>query len=140
MERTIHKYIQLDKQPRYYGHNVALSQAEIHTLSVINSIPDINITKLATIRGITKGSASQMIYKLVNKGLVEKNIAANSTKVSLTLTETGKKALDDSKKDLQNSKLTFFKTFEEMPDDCEKYLTKLLTDLDEMLDERLNNK
>lgn len=81
-----------------------------------------------------------MIYKLVNKGLVEKNIAANSTKVSLTLTETGKKALDDSKKDLQNSKLTFFKTFEEMPDDCEKYLTKLLTDLDEMLDERLNNK
>ncbi len=90
MERMIHKYNQWENIKRNYGTDDLLSRAEIHTIVAIGNNPGINVTKLAEILGITKGAASQMIYKLRDKKTVEKKISpASDTEVILTLTEKG---------------------------------------------------
>lgn len=71
LERVIHKYVQLEKRALDYGNCIILSQPEIQTIMLIGSNPGISVTAIAKMRGITKGTASQMLYKLVDKGLVK---------------------------------------------------------------------
>ncbi|MCR3757621.1 MarR family winged helix-turn-helix transcriptional regulator [Clostridium felsineum] len=93
IERIIHKYTQMEKRRRFYGTNISLTYAEIHTIDTIGSNDGINITQLALLKGITKGAVSQMIYKLIDKGLVIKEASPKSdVEVVLKLTESGKKA------------------------------------------------
>lgn len=90
MERVIHKYTQWESKKRTYGTDTLLSKAEIHTIAAVGDHPEINITALAEVLGITKGAASQMIYKLVRKGCVEKQSAPTSdAAVVLRLTPAG---------------------------------------------------
>lgn len=92
MERVIHKYTRWEDKKRTYGTEVPLSKAEIHTIAAVGDHPAINITALAAVMGVTKGAASQMIYKLVDKGAVEKRVSPDSdTEVVLNLTSAGKK-------------------------------------------------
>ena len=96
MERIIHKYIQYEKIPQQYCDGLVLTQPEIHTIAIIGDNEGINITGLAKTRGITKGAASQMIYKLRDKGLVEKRVSPDSdAELNLFLTEMGKKAREE---------------------------------------------
>ena len=91
LERVIHKYVQMEKHPVDYGNGIMLSQPEIQTVMLINSNPGISVTALANMRGITKGTASQMLYKLVDKGLVEKRVSDHSdAQISVFLTELGR--------------------------------------------------
>ncbi len=96
MERIIHKYIQYEKIPQQYCDGLILTQPEIHTIAIIGDNAGINITGLAKTRGITKGAASQMIYKLRDKGLVEKRTSPDSdAELNLFLTEKGEKAREE---------------------------------------------
>lgn len=42
-----------------------LTQPEIHTVTIIGDQEGISVTGLSKVRGITKGAASQMVYKKV---------------------------------------------------------------------------
>lgn len=96
MERIIHKYIQYEKIPQQYCDGLVLTQPEIHTIAIIGDNEGINVTALAKTRGITKGAASQMIYKLRDKGLVEKRVSPDSdAELNLFLTEMGEKAREE---------------------------------------------
>ena len=76
-----------------------LTQPEIHTIAIIGDYEGINVTNLARMRGITKGGASQMVYKLVDKGLVEKKVSPDSdAALCLYLTGKGKKARSEHRK------------------------------------------
>ncbi|MFB9276601.1 MarR family winged helix-turn-helix transcriptional regulator [Cohnella cellulosilytica] len=82
----------MENKQRSYGTDIVLSRAEIHTIAAVGDHPGINITGLADILGVTKGAASQMVYKLVEKGTVEKKVSPDSdTEVVLNLTEEGRK-------------------------------------------------
>ncbi|OPJ62110.1 MarR family winged helix-turn-helix transcriptional regulator [Clostridium oryzae] len=95
IDRIIHKYTQMEKKKRHYGANICLTFAEIHTIDSIGSNDGINITQLALLRGITKGAVSQMIYKLMDKGFVIKQVSPKSdAEIILKLTELGKKVYD----------------------------------------------
>ena len=140
MERTIHKYIQVEKIKRPYGTDMMLSRVEIHTICAVGDYPDINITSLAKLQVITKGAASQMIYKLVDKGLVEKRVSPNSdTEVCLSLTELGKKAYDSHNEYHKTANEKFFQLLREMPEDVERQYVKVLEEFEKALDERLKN-
>lgn len=90
LERVIHKYIQMEKRPMDYGNGITLSQPEIQTIMLIGSNPGISVTAIARMRGITKGTASQMLYKLADKGLVKKCVSEHSdAQISVFLTELG---------------------------------------------------
>lgn len=140
-ERVMHKYNQFEKQPREYSPGIILKQAEIHTISLIGDYPDINVSTLAKMRGITRGTASQMVYKLEEKGLVRKCISpVTDNEVCLSLTDAGQKAYKAHLQYHEEANLDFFKELSNMPEEYEDYLIKLLEHFDKSLDERLKNK
>lgn len=90
IERVLHKYMQLEEIPFTYGDGIKLTQREIHVIDAIGTNPDINMTQLAEMHGITKGAVSQMIYRLLDKGYVEKVPAPEDDReVRILLTQSG---------------------------------------------------
>jgi len=73
-----------------FGTGVLMHTKEIHTIQAIGRHSGINITKLAENTGVTKGAVSQIISKLVRKGMVRKTHApGNEKEVVLELTNLG---------------------------------------------------
>lgn len=139
MQKIIYKYMQTEKVPKDYGAGMPLTQVEIHTVEDIGNNQGINITELSVIRNKTKGAVSQMIYKLVDKGLVEKSISKNSdSEVSLVLTELGKKAYNGHKEfhDVSNDKI--FEKLREMDENSYNDLVEVLKYFEEFLDEKIS--
>ena len=140
-EKVLHKYYQLEKQPREYSPGIILKQAEIHTISLIGDYPDINVSTLAKMRGITRGGASQMVYKLEEKGLIRKRISPTTdNEVCLSLTDIGQKAYQAHIQYHEETNSDFFKELENIPEEYATYLIKLLEHFDKSIDERLQAK
>lgn len=140
MERVIHKYTQWENKKRTYGTAIPLSKAEIHTIAAVGSHPNINVTSLAQILGITKGAASQMIYKLVDKGVIEKKISPESdTEVVLNLTKDGLinyKTHEEYHRQTNDKAITLLK---EMPDPFYQCMVEYFTAFEKVIDEKLEN-
>jgi len=80
-----------EKHPRKYGTDDLLSMIEAHTIEMIGKNEEITASVIAEKMYKTKGAVSQLIDKLVKKGLVEKKEHLNdSRKFILELTENGK--------------------------------------------------
>jgi DNA-binding MarR family transcriptional regulator len=62
-----------EKNPKDFGSGDLLHCSEIHSIMAIGRHPDINITNLSRLLGISKSAISQMMTKLERKRLVEKN-------------------------------------------------------------------
>lgn len=140
LERVIHKYIQIEQRPWDYGNGILLSRAEIHTIMLVHGEPGISVTALARKRGITKGAASQLIYKLVNKGLVEKRVSPQSdAQVSLYLTETGQETSRLHDAYHQSGAESFMQYLSDMPDETMAALIDVMQHFDQGLDARLDS-
>lgn len=89
-EKVMNKYNKSEKKPRYYGTTDLLYRAEVHTIDAIGRNNKINVTELAEYLGITKGAVSQMVDKLIKKGMVNKKMVSDTeNEVALELTEKG---------------------------------------------------
>jgi len=109
-ERAFHKYAAYESQPRDFGIGFPLTQSEIHAIVVVCENEGISLGELARQRGVTKGAMSQLVTRLVKKGLVEKEIAEHSASyVSLTSTKLGRKAYENH----ANAHKTMGKTIEQ---------------------------
>lgn len=138
MERVIHKYNQMELKNREYGTGIMLTRAEIHTVVVVVENPGISITELARKQGITKGAASQMIYKLVDKGMVEKRISPNSdAQMSLFVTDNGKLAYEGHESYHRNNDEKFFALLNSMPEETYNNMTEVLKLIEEAMDIKL---
>lgn len=92
-ERAFHKYAAYESQPRDFGIGFPLTQNEIHTIVIVCENEGISLGELAKERAVTKGAMSQLVSKLVKKGLIVKETAEHSASyVSLRPTELGRKA------------------------------------------------
>ncbi|WP_026527751.1 MarR family winged helix-turn-helix transcriptional regulator [Butyrivibrio sp. VCD2006] len=135
MERIIHKYSQFEKKPQEYCKNLVLTQPEIHTVAIIGDQEGISVTGLSKVRGITKGGASQMVYKLVDKGLVEKRVSPNSdSELNLYLTKLGKKARAEHRKRHETMGEKFSEIMDGIPQEMQDELLKMLKAFEEELD------
>lgn len=122
-ERTIHKYMQFERCARCYSTDTPMPQAEIHTIAIVGDKPDINVTELAKLRGVTKGAASQMVYKLVDKSFLAKRVFPNSdTEVCLSLTENGEIAYAAHRKYHDDSDGEFLHILADMPQEVQDWL------------------
>jgi DNA-binding MarR family transcriptional regulator len=93
MERIIHKYIRNEDIKRNYGTEFLLTRKEIHTIEYIGENPGINLKSLSEMQGVTKGAASQMVSKLVEKGYIQRKESLSSgAEISLYLTNKGETA------------------------------------------------
>jgi DNA-binding MarR family transcriptional regulator len=140
-ERVMHKYMQFEKRVRQYGTETTLTQAEIHTIAIVGEKSDINVTELAKLRGVTKGAASQMVYKLVEKGFLSKQVSPNSdTEVCLTLPNNGKTAFLAHQKYHEESGSEFTRILSQMPQEYQDYTIEFLTAFEKIMDEKLKTK
>ena len=93
MDRIIHKYIRNEDIKRSYGTEYFLTRKEIHTIQYIGENPGINLKSLAEMQGVTKGAASQMVSRLVEKGYIKrKESPLSGAEISLYLTDRGEAA------------------------------------------------
>ena len=89
--RVVARLSAMQQTPRGYGTGVPLYGSEIHTIQAIGKNAGINVTQLAEKMGVTKGAVSQMVTRLVEKGMVKKAHAQDNAKeVVLGLTELGR--------------------------------------------------
>ncbi|HEX3077148.1 MAG TPA: MarR family transcriptional regulator [Lachnospiraceae bacterium] len=141
MERIIHKYNQTENKLRNYGTGILLTRTEIHTIDLIGNNEGINITQLALKQGITKGAVSQMIYKLVNKGLVTKHVSPDSdTEVRMELTEEGITAYQAHQRFHMETNEEFFQLLQNMPDETYDQMITVLMEFERMIDKKLAKK
>jgi DNA-binding MarR family transcriptional regulator len=71
--RVLNKMDAHEKSPKDFGTGDLLYCSEIHTIMAIGKNPDINLTGLSQLLGISRSAITQMIGKLVKKDLVEKH-------------------------------------------------------------------
>lgn len=140
-ERIIHKYEQIEKMPQKYCGDLMLSQSEIHIIVTIGDQPGIGITQLAKMRGITKGAVSQMVYKLVAKGLVIKKISPDSdAAVNLFLTEKGEQAREEHRKMHESKSEMFMKLMSSISEESLISMTTFFNEFEKELDKMLGQK
>jgi DNA-binding MarR family transcriptional regulator len=97
--RIINKVKELEKVAIDHGTGDLLYASEINTLEIVGKFPGINLTQIARKRGVTKGAVSQIVAKLVKKGLVVKKQALDNGKtVLLELTDKGVIAFQNHEK------------------------------------------
>ena len=138
MERVIHKYVQWESKKRTYGTDTLLSRADIHTIAAVGDNPNINVTALAEMLGITKGAASQMIYKLARKGIVEKKVSPNSdTEVVLNLTSDGMINYEAHRQYHQKTNDKALNLLKEIPEPFYEYLVDYFSAFEQVIDEEI---
>ncbi len=134
MERIIHKYSQKESRKRDYGADVLLTQTEVHLIAVIGEQPGIGVKALADVKGVTTGAASQMVRKLVEKGLVKKRISSESeAKVELTLTEKGQVCFKEHQKYHAKTNDKWHQLLDRLDDESYDTLMQILAQVDKML-------
>ncbi|WP_291326365.1 MarR family winged helix-turn-helix transcriptional regulator [Desulfovibrio sp. UCD-KL4C] len=91
--RVLVKYSMIERRAFDFGVGMDLYPAEIHTISTINRMGPSGVNDIALESGVTKGAVSQLVTKLVKKGLLEKESdPENGARVIVKLTSLGKKA------------------------------------------------
>lgn len=134
MERIIHKYSQKESNKRDYGIDMPLTQVEIHLIAVIGQQPGIGVKGLAKEKGVTDGAASQMVRKLVQKGLVQKRVSAESeARVELTLTDKGRICFEEHRKFHAAANDKWYQLLDKLDDDSYEVLTQIAAQMEELL-------
>lgn len=138
MERTHNKYNQFNSKMVIFLKDINITHTEIHAIACIGDHKSMNLTQLANQRGISKSAASQMVYRLRDKGLVDKSTSPKSdAEIVLSLTDLGKEAYEAHLKYHENTTSLFFQTLQQIPLDTVKELEDILQKLDVALDEML---
>jgi DNA-binding MarR family transcriptional regulator len=87
--KILHIYSIIDKKPKEYGTGDLLYVSEVHAIYIIGKNPEINLTHLAELSGVTKGAVSQMVKRLVNKRYIAKYKVKNNKEINLRLSDKG---------------------------------------------------
>jgi DNA-binding MarR family transcriptional regulator len=87
--RILHLYSVIDKKPKDFGTGDLLYVNEIHAIHYIAANPEINMTQLAEVSGVTKGAISQMVKRLVSKRYIARFKSRNKKEVNLRLSDKG---------------------------------------------------
>jgi len=89
--RLVNSYNSMEKIPAKHGAEHGLYHSERHLLDKIGDNPDMNISELAHLVGVTKGAISQVVRKLEIKGVVRRHKkGSNDKEVFVELTKAGK--------------------------------------------------
>lgn len=102
MNSVIEKYMMLvekisntTKTHKSYGTDVDIYRSEIHVIQIIGDRERVHISEISRLIGITKGTVSQIVKRLENKGLVKKVVdEQNNTRQLASLTDKGQVAYE----------------------------------------------
>lgn len=116
--RIVNRYNEIEKLPYSYGTDTSLHPSETHTIECIGRNPNINITRLAELLGITKGAVSKRIQKLRRNGLVTKKISPETeNEVVINLTDKGQKFNQAHERFFKRLNKDIGKLYADLPDE-----------------------
>ncbi|CCH48666.1 MarR family winged helix-turn-helix transcriptional regulator [Pseudodesulfovibrio piezophilus] len=93
LTKTFMRFTQISKRPMDFGVGINIFPAEIHTVERLCERGPMSITELAESSGVTKGAMSQLVSKLIKKGLAYRETDPdNLSKHQIIPTELGLKA------------------------------------------------
>ena len=91
--RLMNKMLSGRKHPRDYGTGEVLHMSEVEVINEVGTRPEINLTELSNILGVTKATLSPIVNRLEKKGYIAKRQDPNNSKVRLLLLQDkGRKA------------------------------------------------
>lgn len=106
-----------DSLPHHYGNNV-LYQAEAYVVNRIGDNPDITTTELAVQLNKTNSACSQIVKKLIGKGLVvQSRNMTNRRLYNLRLTPDGEQLYEDHLAFNRACQLNTYRMLEEFSDE-----------------------
>jgi len=136
--RVVNKFQAVHKIPRRFGIEEELYPREIHTIQAIGNLPGINVTDLAVKLGVTKGTMSPIVTRLVRKKLVTKYFAQTNHKERLLrLTPKGEIAYHAHEIFDRQLAIRLFDAFEEANRENLRFLKRFLQVGEAVLDEHL---
>ncbi|MEF2229407.1 MAG: MarR family transcriptional regulator, partial [Pseudodesulfovibrio sp.] len=93
LRRIVDKHALVDERPFSLSDSVKLSPREVRTIEFLGQSGTVNVTNVATHFHFTKSAASQLVNRLVKRGLVDKELSPHSDKeFRLTLSSWGEEA------------------------------------------------
>jgi len=135
--RVLNKALANQRKPQRYGLENVLYPAEVHMVMLIGQYPTSGVTELAAKAGTTKGAVSQMIQRLVNKGLIYKSASPESgRRVFLELTNRGKVAFYSHERLHEESDMELISFIENLSQAQAKVLEQFLTLVEQEIDKR----
>lgn len=138
---VMHVY-DINNKTRDYGTDVPLHEAEIHVIKAVRESEGASVTALAQRLGVTKGAVSQILQKLVAKGMVHKETdAENLSRLVLTVTDQGETAYQNHRLLHQKFDAYVEEAALTATEDERAFLLRFLVSLEEGLvsfEERLN--
>lgn len=90
---AISEFYENDSRARNFGTDTELTHSEIHMLQCIEGSPELHISGIARVLGVTRGAASQTAKRLERKRMILKEASPeNNRKIILRLTPKGRTA------------------------------------------------
>lgn len=94
-QRIVNKIARMSQGARDFGTGEPLTAAEIQSVHLVGNRPGITVTELARRLGLTKGSVSPIVNRLVERGYIEKERSdRDGRRLKLSLTAKGRIAAD----------------------------------------------
>lgn len=132
---------EMSKQPRDYGCGITLYPSDIHMIEAIGNYPNMNMTQISEVLGLTKGTVSKLIKKTEAKGFVRKYHYPNNRKeVFFKLTELGDKAFKGHYELHENKSSEVYRNFNGYTSDEKKFLLGFIKEYTNMLEQYIDKK
>ncbi|WP_415718527.1 MarR family winged helix-turn-helix transcriptional regulator [Maridesulfovibrio sp.] len=133
--KVLAKFNMVERNSFDFGIGIKLYPSEIHTLSAVDQLGGCGVTELARESGVTKGAASQLVSKLVKKGLIVKETDPdNGSKVVLRLTDLGREASANHYKFHLDHDRAFIDYLCAMPEEELRMFDEICSKMDEWMD------
>ncbi len=131
--------LKLEKMPKTFGTGQNLSNSEIHLVEIIGDNPELGVTDIAALIGVTKGAISQNLKRLEKKGLSTKTQdPANLSRAIVSLTAKGKTAYWAHKHWHETMDGGFSRYLNSLEDKDMAVILDFLTRMEDFLTRRLN--
>jgi len=131
--------LKLEKMPKTFGTGQNLSNSEIHLVEIIGDNPELGVTDIAALIGVTKGAISQNLKRLEKKGLSTKTQdPANLSRAIVSLTAKGKTAYWAHKHWHETMDGGFSRYLNSLEDKDMAVILDFLTRMEDFLARRLN--
>jgi DNA-binding MarR family transcriptional regulator len=93
--RIAHMYARIEEMSIPVSEDSEVTTREAHTIQAIGENEPMSVTQVGNYLGITKSASSQMVSKLVKRGLLLKKQSVHSNKeFELSLTTLGRSVFD----------------------------------------------
>lgn len=92
-QRIVNKIARMSQAPRDFGTGELLPAAEIQIIHTVGSNPAITVTELSRLLGLTKGTVSPIVNRMVQRDYLRKTRSSqDGRKVQLAITDKGEAA------------------------------------------------